>query len=293
MRLWPKHWHVETWVCSMRGHVTPAAAALTVGPDDAALGAELADGRRLARCLRCDTWIEHPAPDIETACWPSLPPVDELPKPRRGKTLAEVVVMKLIAINKGVHAFVFTLLAIALLLLESNLNRIHDWARDVGRKLSDQLADTGQQASRGWLSRQLQRIFDLQAGTIKVLLILAIAYAVVEWTEAIGLWRERRWAEYLTVIATTGFLPLEVHELVDRVTIVRVGALIVNVALVVWLVSDKHLFHVRGGVATLHGDTSIDWNAVLAAPTPARGRVPRTHPALQPDTNLVADDTRS
>ena len=60
MRLWPKHWHLETWICSMRGHATPAADAATIGPDDAALGASLADGRRLARCLRCDTWIEHP-----------------------------------------------------------------------------------------------------------------------------------------------------------------------------------------------------------------------------------------
>src|SRR3954454_19432589 len=85
MRLWPRHWHPETWVCSMRGHITPAADALAVGPADAAMGAVLADGRRLARCLRCDTWIEHKPPNEASAKWATLPPLAELAKPRRGK----------------------------------------------------------------------------------------------------------------------------------------------------------------------------------------------------------------
>ena len=55
-----------------------------------------------------------------------------------------------------------------------------------------------------------------------MLLALALAYAIVEWAEAVGLWLEKRWAEYLTVLATTGFLPLEVHELVKRVTALRI-----------------------------------------------------------------------
>ena len=62
--------------------------------------------------------------------------------------------------------------------------------------------------------------------TIRLLLVVAVAYAVVEGTEAVGLWFEKRWAEYLTVLATAGFLPLELHELTVRVTVLRVLALI-------------------------------------------------------------------
>jgi uncharacterized membrane protein (DUF2068 family) len=244
-----------------------------IGPEDAPVGATLADGRRLARCLRCDTWIEHAAPGPDAAKWDDLPPVAELPKPRRGKPLQEAILMRLISINKGVHAAFFTVLAIALLVLETNIDHIHRWAQSLISKLSGPLSDTGQQASRSFLDRQAQRLFDLEPGTVKLLLALAIAYAVIEWTEAYGLWRERRWAEYLTVIATTGFLPLEVHELIERITVVRVGALIVNVALIVWLLVDKHLFGIRGGVHTLHADAEVDWDDVLAAPMPARGRV--------------------
>ncbi len=256
----------------MRGHVTPAVDAVTVGPDDAELGTVLADGRRLARCLRCDTWIEHMPPDPATARWQTLPPLPELLKPRRGKPLQEAIMMRLISVNKALHASVFTLLAVALLLLETNLAHIHRWAQGMITRLSGPLSDTGQQASRSWLARQAQRLFNLEPGTIKLLLGLAIVYAVVEWTEAIGLWKEKRWAEYLTVVATTGFLPLEIHELIQRITVIRVLAFVINVALVIWLVLNKHLFRVRGGERTLHEGKELDWAALLASPTPARSR---------------------
>ena len=256
-------------MCSMRGHVTPAADAVTVGAADAALGAELSDGRRLARCLRCDTWVEHAAPDPATARWQTLPPAEQLTKPRRGKPLHEAILMRLIAINKATHAAFFTVLTVMLLLLETNFGRLHAWAQSVVDALNSQLDDTGQGASQGWLSRQLRHLLDLKPGTVHVLLGLAITYAVIEWTEAFGLWKERRWAEYLTVLATAGFLPLEVHELINRVTVLRVGALLVNVALIIWLVRAKHLFGVRGGPKTLH--ERVDWADILTAPTPAAG----------------------
>lgn len=251
----------------MNGHVAPAASALAVGPDDAALGAELADGRRLARCLRCDTWVEHPVPSGADVEYEVLPPLDALPKPRRGKPLHEAIVMRLIALNKGSHALGFSLLAVALTLLETNLDRMHGFAQRVLDAVNGPIGESGQGASRSWLGRQLDHLLDLRAGTVKTLLAVAIVYAAVEWTEAIGLWLEKRWAEYLTVLATAGFLPFEVRELVDRVTVLRVGALVVNLALLMWLVRNKRLFGVRGGVHAMHDD--IDWAAVLQAPTPA------------------------
>jgi len=38
VRLWPRHWNIETLVCSMRGHVTPAATVATLRPGDRELG---------------------------------------------------------------------------------------------------------------------------------------------------------------------------------------------------------------------------------------------------------------
>ncbi len=84
---------------------------------------------------------------------------------------------------------------------------------------------------------------------------------MVESTEAVGLWHEKRWAEYLTVVATAGFLPFEILELVDRVTVLRVGALVINLAVLVYLLWAKHLFGLRGGAATL--ETGEDWATLV------------------------------
>lgn len=64
----------------------------------------------------------------------------------------------------------------------------------------------------------------------------AFLYAALFMTEGVGLWRQRRWAEYLTVIATASFIPFEVFELTRRLTYPRAGALTINIAVVAYLI---------------------------------------------------------
>jgi uncharacterized membrane protein (DUF2068 family) len=75
-----------------------------------------------------------------------------------------------------------------------------------------------------------------------LLAIAAIVYALLEGTEGIGLAMRRRWAEYLTVIATGILIPYEAYEVVHRVTLFKVGALLLNVAVVGYLAYRKRLF---------------------------------------------------
>jgi uncharacterized membrane protein (DUF2068 family) len=89
----------------------------------------------------------------------------------------------------------------------------------------------------------------------------------LELVEAIGLWHERRWAEYLTVVATSGLLPFEILEITKRVTVVRVGALIINLAIVAWLLYRKRLFGIAGGREALRHE-SIDPQVLFAPPAP-------------------------
>ena len=112
-------------------------------------------------------------------------------------------------------------------IIKLDLPRIQAWAQSLLSDLNGTLDNTTS-AGHVRLSRELERLLDVRGGELTVLLVTATIYAVVRVVEAVGLWRERRWAEYLTVVATAGFLPFEIRELMVRVSVLRVGALVVN-----------------------------------------------------------------
>jgi uncharacterized membrane protein (DUF2068 family) len=60
-------------------------------------------------------------------------------------------------------------------------------------------------------------------------------YALLLLLEGTGLYLEKSWAEYLTVILTASFIPFEVYELAMRFRPFRIIALLVNVAIVWYL----------------------------------------------------------
>jgi uncharacterized membrane protein (DUF2068 family) len=64
----------------------------------------------------------------------------------------------------------------------------------------------------------------------------AFLYASVFLVEGTGLWRGKRWAEYLTIAVTASLLPFEIAAIVNRVTLVRVGTLAINLFVIGYLV---------------------------------------------------------
>lgn len=230
---------------------------------------DLPDGRRLARCLRCDVWVEAPH-DVKPAR-ETLPPLSELQLPRRGAELRDAVVLRLIALDRGFHSVVFTLIAAGLLFLELKLTALQGFADDIVRRFSQTAGETGQGGSRNAIVTELQKLLHLNPRAIEIFLITAVAYAVIEGVEAVGLWRERRWAEYLTAVATAGFLPFEIHELMKRVTGFRIGALIINIAILVYLVWKKRLFGLRGGAEALRHE-EVDREKLFGPPAMAGSR---------------------
>jgi len=78
----------------------------------------------------------------------------------------------------------------------------------------------------------------LQLGPRKFAAIGAVAcvFASLFLVEGWGLWRGKRWAEYLTVIATTSLIPFELWEIVHQFSLLKVCALMVNVAIVWYLI---------------------------------------------------------
>lgn len=71
---------------------------------------------------------------------------------------------------------------------------------------------------------------------------LAAVYALIRFAEAYGLWQERRWAEWVAALSGSLYIPIEIYELSHRLTWLRAGALLVNFAVVaymVWLLTEN------------------------------------------------------
>ena len=91
---------------------------------------------------------------------------------------------------------------------------------------------TGQQ----FIDKTIDVLGKLTRGHAAALGLGAVLYGSLFTVEGVGLWKGKRWAEYLTVIATSTLIPFEVYELTRRLTMVRVSALVVNVVAVIYLV---------------------------------------------------------
>jgi uncharacterized membrane protein (DUF2068 family) len=74
-----------------------------------------------------------------------------------------------------------------------------------------------------------------------------LGYGVLQVVEGVGLWGGWRWAEYLTVIATSLLVPFEVYELIEGASLLKATALVVNLAAVGYLIYKGRLFGTRGG----------------------------------------------
>jgi uncharacterized membrane protein (DUF2068 family) len=82
----------------------------------------------------------------------------------------------------------------------------------------------------------LEKISALDRSTERRLGVLSLCYAVVFVIEGLGLVRRKVWAEWMTVVVTASFIPLEIYEILAHFAAGKVIALALNVAIVVYLV---------------------------------------------------------
>jgi uncharacterized membrane protein (DUF2068 family) len=88
---------------------------------------------------------------------------------------------------------------------------------------------------RPFLHRVVVYLHHLHASEVRVAALFALGYGLLELVEGTGLWLDQLWAEYLTVIATSLLIPLELYELVRHPTALKAGGLAVNVLIVAYL----------------------------------------------------------
>jgi len=154
-------------------------------------------------------------------------------------------------------------LAVAVLIFAHNREALRGgWTRIINRLqggTGGPLTDT----SHGLL-HDIDRLFTVTSGRLVLYGLLLACYAAVNLIEAIGLWSAKRWAEYLAVIEVAALLPIEIHELSIRVSTLKITALVINLAVVAYLLFAHRLFGIRGGARALEAERARDtgWVAI-------------------------------
>jgi uncharacterized membrane protein (DUF2068 family) len=229
--------------CGLHGHEILGTDAAALRPEDELFARE-SGGLRWYRCLRCDSWLALTPPEHPARKYP--PPRDEIMLPLRGKPLRDRFVLRLIAIDRILHFLVWSALAAAIFLFASDHAALD---ADFTRILYGLQGGAGgpMTTSKHGIVHDLQYVFAVSIRNLYLVGAGSAVYALLAGIEAIGLWFAKRWAEYLTFVATIVFLPIEVRELIKSVTWLKVLALVINLAVAAYLLYAKRLFGVRGG----------------------------------------------
>jgi uncharacterized membrane protein (DUF2068 family) len=106
-----------------------------------------------------------------------------------------------------------------------------NWAAEV-RNLARSL---GLNPSSNWVNRLVRDLHKTRSSENVLFGVVSIAYGALEAVEAYGLWNRRRWGEWLTVLATSLLLIPEVWELSRSISLLKAGALVVNLLIVAYL----------------------------------------------------------
>ena len=259
--------------CGLHGHELLGTDAAGLRPEDDLFAREF--GRlRWYRCLRCDSWVALTPPTDPATRFP--PERHEVTVPLRGRPLRDKYVLRVIAVERAFHFLVLSALAAAIFLFASNKVALN---ADFTKVLNDLQGGLGGPVNRSnhGVVHDLQRLFAISTNNLYLVGIGVAAYACLEGVETVGLWLGKRWAEYLTFIASIIFIPYEIDELAKGVSALKLVTFILNLAIAVYLVWAKRLFGLHGGRRAEEAERERDsgWGAIersspVPAPAPAQ-----------------------
>ena len=246
--------------CGRRGHITYA-------PDEERLRERLRVDTPLGsawRCLRCgDFVLGDPR---------GRGPAGDAPAVTRGKVLRDAVILRLLAVERFVRGILALLGAYGVYHFRSHRDAIQrafsediPLLRPLAQKLGWDLDDSS-------IVHTIRSVIEARSATLLWVIIALIVYGILQMVEAAGLWLLERWGEYFAVVATSLGLPIEIYELTEKITWLRIGALLINLAAVVYILLTKRLFGLRGGRRAY--DEERHEESILEVEAAAAGRAP-------------------
>ncbi len=174
-----------------------------------------------------------------------MEPADGQDKQRSKSTI------RLIGVFKLVKATLLVLLAFGV------LRALHGDVADTIHELAKALrVDPHGEMMEGLVAK----VSGVSPERLKLLGFGTLAYAALFTVEGIGLLLGKVWAEWLTVVSTSGFIPLEVILLVRHVTWTHVATLVVNLLVVAYLLYERlRARRERGGQGATKTKKPVAW----------------------------------
>lgn len=228
-------WNLRS--CARHGHIT-------YRPTEPGLAERLTATTQAGvawRCLRCGAYVPGDPHGVG--------PAEEAPLVLRGKALRDAFILRLLSAERGVRGLLILALGLAVLRFktsQASLRQLFEADLPSLKPLADKL---GFDLQNNAVVNLIRHALSTKTSTLKWVTLGLFAYAAILLTESIGLWLLKRWGEYFTVVATAAFIPFEIHEVLKKVTTLRVSALAVNLAAVAYILLTKRLFGLRGGRA--------------------------------------------
>jgi uncharacterized membrane protein (DUF2068 family) len=65
---------------------------------------------------------------------------------------------------------------------------------------------------------------------------VAVAYSLLRFAEAYGLWYAKTWAEWMALISGTLYLPFEIYKVIDHPSLFHASILVINLAVVFYMI---------------------------------------------------------
>ena len=153
-------------------------------------------------------------------------------------------------------------LAFAVLFVVAGVGVLKLVNRDVGEALHHAVAVLRLDPENRYIDQAVEKVSGISAKKLQALGLITFGYAALYLVEGVGLILRRRWAGYLTVIATASLVPLEGYEIYRKPTPLKVAVLVVNLAMVAY-VARKLREEIRAERAgdLAGGSMDADWRA--------------------------------
>ncbi|WP_188281913.1 DUF2127 domain-containing protein [Streptomyces sp. CBMA29] len=253
--------------CARKGHITYA-------PDENHLRQKLHASTAVGtvwRCLRCGDFVlgdPH-----------GSGPADRAPEVPRGRALRDLFILRFLAVERILRGLLVLIAAWAVWRFSNSQNAVRDLFEKDLTVFKPVAEHFHYDLDHSPVVDTIRKTFDYKHSTLQLVAALLLAYALIEIIEGFGLWWGKRWAEYLAVVATAAFLPIEGYELTERVSWFKVATITLNVLAVLYILLGKRLFGLRGGHKAFEAERR---GASLLEVEEAAGEVPGDHAPKPP-----------